>query len=152
MVHCKKALRWFMLFLIIACGLSAGFSILVFIQDVFPTKLVEYLLFLFPWAVPLIMISIGIVSLLPFSEYAYTRQAGINPAVARESMAHQSREQEKRELGLLLGIVGFISILGMNPWHLFYSLIIPFLGAGGAAVLMIFALLLLIEAYRRQKR
>lgn len=118
----------------------------------FSTKLVEYLLFLFPWAVPLLLISIGIVSLLPISEYAYTRQAGINPPIARESLKHQSREQEKRELGLLLGIVGFVSILGINPWQLFYSLTTSFWGIHAAAIMMIVALTLLVALYRRQRR
>jgi hypothetical protein len=151
MVDVKRALLWFMLFLIVTCGLSTSFAILVFIDDVFPLKWVDYLLFLFPWGAPLVLISIGIVSLIPLSEYAYTRQAGINPAIARESLEHQSREQEKRELGLLLGIAGVISILGMNPWHLFYSLIISFIGVRVAAFLMVAALALLVASYKRQR-
>jgi hypothetical protein len=64
----------------------------------------------------LVLIGIGVVSILPLSEYSYSTphgrgRAGVNPAVLREGAAHMRRKREPRKLGMLLGIVGVTLLL-----------------------------------------
>jgi uncharacterized membrane protein YkgB len=107
-------------------------------------------LFFIYTGVLLILIGIGIVSLLPLSEYAYMRQAGLNPPIAREIPKHQRRKRERRELGILLGIVGITTILGINPFSSLFALLSSLLGMPTVTLLMAAALILLIIAYRRK--
>lgn len=57
-----------------------------------------------------ILMSIGIVSIIPLSEHSYMSphgrgRAGVNPAMIREGVKHM-RKREPKELGIVLGIVG----------------------------------------------
>jgi hypothetical protein len=60
----------------------------------------------------IVLIGIGVVSMLPLSEFAYTSpygrgRAGVNPAIMREGANHLRRgREEPRELGIILGVVG----------------------------------------------
>jgi len=66
----------------------------------------------------LLLIFIGFASGLSTSEYAYVRQGAINPTIMRASMEHFKRGQEKREMGILLGLVGLTIIF---IWLIIYS-------------------------------
>lgn len=148
----RKLLAWLTLYLIITCSLSTVFAILALVYAIFPTQLFEKLLLFFSIGAPLILIGIGIASLLPLSEYAYIRQAGINPAIAREGLRHQRRKREKRELGILLGITGITSLLGIDPWHIFLFFLMPRLGMPIVTSLMAATLVLLTTIYKIQLR
>ncbi|MEM2990747.1 MAG: hypothetical protein QXQ02_06140 [Halobacteria archaeon] len=98
--------------------------------------------------VPLILIGIGLVSLLPLSEYFYMRGGGINPAIARESAKHQKRKRENRTWGLMMGIVGFTSLFMISPGHVFFRMLINFLEVPLATILMWFILSMLAAVYK----
>lgn len=60
--------------------------------------------------VAVILMSIGIVSIIPLSEHSYMSpygrgRAGVNPAIIREGAKHM-RKREPKKLGIVLGIVG----------------------------------------------
>jgi len=148
----REIFAWFVVYLIITGSLSTAFAASALIYTFFPTKLIEDLLYLFSKGIPLILMGIGIVSLLPLSEYTYTRQAGTNPLIARESVKHQKRKREKRELGILLGIAGMTSILGIDPWNTLFFLLSPPLGIPTVTLLMATTLTLLTIAYRKKMK
>ncbi|MCK4482791.1 hypothetical protein KAU55_06155 [Candidatus Bathyarchaeota archaeon] len=57
-----------------------------------------------------ILMSIGIVSIIPLSEHSYMSphgrgRAGVNPAIIREGVKHM-RKREPKKLGIIFGIVG----------------------------------------------
>ena len=57
-----------------------------------------------------ILMSIGIVSIIPLSEHSYMSphgrgRAGVNPAIIREGVKHM-RKRDPKNLGIVLGIVG----------------------------------------------
>ncbi|MEM3580487.1 MAG: hypothetical protein QXH40_00605 [Candidatus Bathyarchaeia archaeon] len=59
----------------------------------------------------LVLIGIGFVSLLPFSEYRYIRGGALNPAIAREGMRHIRAGRDPKRMGIILGFVGFTLLL-----------------------------------------
>jgi len=142
-------LAWFCIYLIVTCVFSTCYAVLAFIYEVFPTELMKNLLFLFSLGVPVVLMGIGVVSALPLSEYAYMRQAGRNPAIARETVRHQKRKPEKRELGIVLGVVGITTAFGISPWQGFFFLLEPLLGIPTITILMVAFLMLLVRIYRK---
>jgi len=146
----EKAIAWLSVYLIISGFLSTVSAMLVLVLTFYPGEVLQSLTGLFALVAPVVLMGIGIVSILPFSEYAYMRQAGINPAIARESIRHQKRGPEKREFGVLLGIIGITSLLKVSPWDLFIILAEPMLGILIVALLMLAGLIVLITFYRRK--
>lgn len=146
-----RLLAWFLLYLILAVALSAFFGLLFFLATIFPAQL-EGSVFWITFGVPLILIVIGIASALPLSEYAYMREAGRNPVIARESMRHLKRRRERREIGILMGIVGVTSILGMNPLFFLLASFSSSIGMLGTTLVMMATLLLLIIIYLKWLR
>ncbi|NWG11313.1 hypothetical protein HXY33_06175 [Candidatus Bathyarchaeota archaeon] len=142
----RKLLAWLLLYLIIADALSTFLSLLFFLSTIFPTQL-EGSLYWISFGLPLILIVIGIASALPFSEFAYMREAGRNPVIARESIKHVTRRRERKEIGILMGIVGVTSILGMNPLYFLLSSLSSSIGMPGTTFVMIATLSLLIIIY-----
>jgi len=142
----RRLLAWLLLYLIIADALSTLLSVLFFLNTIFPTQL-ESSLYWITFGLPLILIVIGIASALPLSEYAYMREAGRNPVIARESIKHLTRRRERREIGILMGIVGVTSILGMNPLYFLLSSLSSLIGMLGTSFVMIATLSLLIIIY-----
>jgi hypothetical protein len=88
----------------------------------------------------------------PLSEYAYMRQGGRNPTIARESVRHQRRKPEKKDFGVLLGVAGLTSFFKISPWDLFFFQAEPILGLSIVAFLMIALLALLALIYKRKFR
>lgn len=68
-----------------------------------------------PWTLlvsALILLSMGAISLIPLSEYAYMRQGARNPEIIRAGMEDMRREKEGApKLGVILVLVGFTLIL-----------------------------------------
>jgi len=58
-----------------------------------------------------VLLGIGFISLLPFSEYAYTRGAKLNPVIAREGMRHMRAGKDSKMMSIILGVVGFTLLL-----------------------------------------
>ncbi len=146
----EKAFAWLSVYLIASGFLSTVFALLVLVCTYYPTEILQNLSGLFALVAPIVLMGIGIVSVLPFSEYAYMRQAGINPAIARESIRHQKRGPEKREFGVLLGIVGITSLFKVSPWDFFFILVEPILGILVVALAMTAALASLTAFYKRR--
>jgi hypothetical protein len=144
-----RVLALFCIYLIATGVFSTGFAILTLVYALFPTPLINNFLRLFEIIVPLILLGIGMASLLPISEHAYTRQAAINPAMARESMRQRKGKPEKRELGILMGIVGITIVLRINPWEGFFFFILPLWGIPIVTVLMVITLILIIMLYKK---
>jgi hypothetical protein len=109
-------MEWFKLYLL---AVSASLTVIVsgtFLYSAWKNKL--FLDVLNPALLlgALILIGIGIVSILPLSEYSYTvpygkGRAGVNPAIIKEGIEHVKRKREPRKLGILLGIVGLTLLL-----------------------------------------
>ncbi|MEM1552713.1 MAG: hypothetical protein QXH03_08620 [Candidatus Bathyarchaeia archaeon] len=59
----------------------------------------------------LVLLGIGFVSLLPFSEYRYIRGGALNPVIAREGMRHIRAGRDPKRMGIILGFVGFTLLL-----------------------------------------
>ncbi|MEM2147638.1 MAG: hypothetical protein QXJ94_03430, partial [Candidatus Bathyarchaeia archaeon] len=58
-----------------------------------------------------VLLSVGFVTILPFSEYRYVRGAGINPAIAHEGMKHVKSGRDSKKMGIILGIIGLTLFL-----------------------------------------
>ena len=101
-----RVLAWFSLYSTVTAVPPVLFGVLIVaIQSVNPSLADSITLFLFLFAIALILI--GGVSLLPFARYAYTRGAALNPPIAMESMEEPTRKYpETKALGLLIGYVG----------------------------------------------
>ena len=146
----RKVLAWFSAYLIVTGSYSLVFALLVFIQNTFPSAFLENLLFLFSLITPLILIGIGIVSLIPISEYAYTREGSKNPAIARQAVTCSRRKPKKGELGILLGIAGLTLVFRIDPWQIFFFSIAPLINMLIVIAIMAVALGSLITIYRKQ--
>jgi len=59
----------------------------------------------------LVLLGVGVVSMLPLSEYRYILGAGLNPVIAREGMKHLETGGEPKRMGIILGIVGLTLLL-----------------------------------------
>ena len=147
-----KIIAWFCVYLIVTGSVSAIFAVLASIHSLYPTALLDTVLALFYFAAPLVLMAMGIASILPLSEYAYMRQGGINPTIARESVRHQRRKPEKKDFGVLLGVAGLPSFFKISPWDLFFFQAEPILGLSIVAFLMIALLALLALIYKRKFR
>jgi len=145
-----KVLAWFCAYLIITCCVSIVFAVLAFVYSVFPTWFTSNLLTVFSIGVPFALLLVGFVSLLPFSEYAYLRQSGTNPAIAREGLRERERKPRKKGWGVVLGIVGITLLLGLNPWSVLLILLSPLLGIPVIALLLTAALILLVIVFRKR--
>jgi hypothetical protein len=147
-----KIIAWFCVYLIVTGSVSTIFAVLASIYSLFPTTLLETVLTLFYLATPLVLMAMGIASILPLSEYAYMRQGGINPTIARESVRHQKRKTEKKDFGVLLGVAGLTSFFKISPWDVFFLQAEPTLGLSIVAFLMIASLALLALIYKKRFR
>jgi len=148
----RKILALFEIYLITLCSLTAAFAILALAYYVFPASFLDRLLYLFPYGAPLILICMGIVSLIPLSEFFYLRKGGINPAIAKDIETARRRGREKKELGMLLGIAGLTAMMGLNPWDILFSSLQSTLNTPAAALLMIAILAMLAMLYMRLLR
>lgn len=146
----EKLLAWFVVYLIVACGFSTVFAVLTLVHIVYPSEMTENMLFLFSMGGSFVLLGIGVASAMPLSEYAYMRKAGINPAIARESIQHQRRTPEKRDLGIVLGIVGITCVFGVNPWQSLFFLVGSSVGVPMVTIIMVASLILLVQLYRKQ--
>jgi hypothetical protein len=147
-----KILAWICLYLVVAWSLPTISAILESANAVFRNELFTRLLFISYIVLPLVLAGVGIVSLLPLSEYAYMREGGINPPIARESLSHQKRGPEKKEFGILLGIVGLTTVVGMNPGLALFFFIAPLIGVLASAVLMVSLFILIVTLYMKKLR
>jgi len=147
-----KIIAWLCVYLIVTGSVSTTFAVLASIYYLFPTTLLDTILTLFYFAAPLVLMAMGIASILPLSEYAYMRQGGRNPTIARESVRHQKRKPEKKDFGVLLGVAGLTSFFKISPWDLFFFQAEPTLGLSIVAFLMIASLALLALIYKRKFR
>lgn len=146
-----RALAWFTVYVIVCGSFYAIFGVLSLVYSVFQTRLMENILLWFSIGVPVVLMLIGFVSLLPFAEYAYTRQGALNPAIAREAyQATQRRRPEKKGLGILLGLAGLTIVVGINPWSILSLLLLLLTGPTPAITIEIVLLILLFTLYRRQ--
>lgn len=136
------------LYTLASWALSTVFATVVSLYQVFQAEYFQVLQSLVAIGAPLILIGIGLVSLLPLSEYFYMRGGGINPAIARESAKHQKRKRENRTWGLMMGIVGFTSLFMISPGHVFFRMLINFLEVPLATILMWFILSMLAAVYK----
>jgi hypothetical protein len=145
----EKIMAWLCVYLILTGSLSTANATVVFLYALFPTSLLGTLMTAFTLVVPLVLMGIGIASILPLSEYAYMKQGGTNPVIARESLRHQKKKPEKKDFGVLLGIVGLTCFLRITPWDLFFFAWSESASAVMLA-LMLTLLVLLIVFYNRE--
>jgi hypothetical protein len=143
-------LDWFCVYLLVTGFYSAIFSVAVMIHLLFSSALTETMLGIVGFGFPIVFMGIGVVSLLPLSEYRYMKQAGINPAIARESVQSMRRKPEKKELGILVGLVGLAIVFRFDPWLAFFFLVSPFVGVTVTTILII--VVLSISIVMRSKR
>ncbi len=54
----------------------------------------------------IVLEGIGVVSLIPLSQYTYIRRGAINPAIIRAGMDDTRRESDQKKIGIVLGLVG----------------------------------------------
>lgn len=150
----KKVLSWLYLYLIITCGLATIFAIMAFIYIFFPSELLDWLLSLYFVGAPFVLFGIGIVRSIPLAEYVYTQQVDADSITRKESERYERKKRERRELSLILWTAGLTTILGINPWYMFFFYLRPLLGLGISLTssLMVVALILLIMTYQRQLR
>ena len=146
----SKIFAWLCIYLIAAGFLSTTFAVLILLNTLFPIEPMSTLVKLFALVVPLVLMGIGVVSILPQSEYYYMRGAGYNPAIARETMAHIKRKPERREFGVLIGVAGITFLLRISPWDLFFNYVGQVTGVLMVTIVMIVAFILLVLYYRRQ--
>jgi hypothetical protein len=139
-------------YLILTGSLSTVNSMLAFLYVLFPTSLLETLITVFTFAAPLVLMGIGITSILPLSEYAYMKQGGTNPVIARESLRHQKRRPEKKDFGVLIGIAGLTCFLRITPWDLFLLYAWSRPASAVIPAFMLTLLILLTIFYRRKLR
>lgn len=129
-------------------ALSTVLATIASLYQVFQAEYFQVLLLLVAIGVPFLLIGIGLVSLLPLSEYFYMRGGGINPAIARESAKHQKRKREDRTWGFMMGIVGFTSLFMISPGHVFFRELVNFIEVPLATTLMWIILFMLAAVYK----
>lgn len=148
-----RILAWLTIYLIVCGSFYAIFGVLLLVYSVFQTGLMENILLWFSVGVPFVLMLIGVVSLLPFAEYAYARQGALNPAIARDSFqAMQRRKPEKKGLGVLLGLAGLTIVFGVTPWGILLLLLHFLVGSAPAVTIEIVLLILLFRLCSRQLR
>jgi len=140
---------WFCIYLIVTGTYAALLSITVTIDSLFSSTLTRTILGIVNFGVPIVFMGIGVVSILPFSEYSYTKQAGTNPVIAREIVQHMRRKPEKKELGILVGLAGLAVILRFDPWLAFFFFVSPLAGVITATIVIIAVLSISIAVRRR---
>ena len=145
-----KMLDWLYVYLLVTGTYTALFSVTVMIHLLFSSALTGTMRDIVGFGVPIVFMGIGVVSLLPLSEYRYMKQAGINPAIARESVQSMRRKPEKKELGILVGLAGLAVVFRFDPWLAFFFLVSPFVGVMTTTVLII--AVLSISIVMRSKR
>lgn len=148
----RKILAWLCLYLIITCSLSTIFAIMAFIYIVFPSELLDRLLSLYFIGAPFVLFGLGIARSIPLSEYAYTKDADTNPATEKESLRYEKKKRKTMKFSLLLWTAGVTTIIGINPWYMFFFYFGPPLGMPLALSIMVFSLALLITIYKKQLR
>jgi phage shock protein PspC (stress-responsive transcriptional regulator) len=102
------------------------------------------------FGVPILFMCIGIVSLLPLSEYRYAKQGGVNPAIAREIVQHTRRKPERKEFGILMGIAGLAIVFRFDPWLALFFLVSPYIGVPITTILITIILLISIALRNRK--
>jgi hypothetical protein len=110
-------MEWFRLYLL---ALSVSLTVIVSGAFLYATWTNRPFIDVLGWTLLLgafILIGLGIVSLLPLSEYSYASphgwgRAGANPVILREGVKHMvKKKREPRKRGILLGIVGLTLLL-----------------------------------------
>ena len=132
-----KVLSWFVFYSIVTAvpPVFLGIALMV-VNTVFPQIMNSAFIAVF--AIVIVLILIGVVSLLPFAQVALMRKMSVNPAVARQSIEDMEREErekdnERKALGVLIGLGGIAFIVPINPiswmWWILPNMLGPYLGA-----------------------
>jgi len=123
---------------------------MAFIYIVFPSELLDRMLSLYFIGAPFVLFGLGIARSLPLSEYAYTKNADTNSAKEKESLRYEKKKKKKMKFSLLLWTAGVTTIIGINPWYMFFFYFAPSLGLPLALSIMVVSLVLLITIYKKQ--
>jgi hypothetical protein len=150
-----KTLGWFCTYLIVLCAYTTIFTLLISVYALFPSSPLSSVLTIYSIGVRVGFLVVGIGTLLPLARYAYTRQAGTNPAIARESfeeIRQGKEESEKKALGLILGIVGITLFFPIDPWMYLFESLAPYNAAYYPLSILVDAisLILLVAIYERK--
>jgi hypothetical protein len=150
-VSLNQVPAWLCVYLMIAGFPAVGLASAFFLGTLFPIEpYVQALAWVFGLIIPALLTGIGIVTILPFAQYAWMKGAQTNPAIARTAATEESRKPMKTGFGVLVGVAGLTSLFGFTPWNIFLFLAANSLGILVAMPTMVTGYAVLIFLYHKK--